>query len=594
MIKFKTLSWSNAFSYGANNSINFADSTLIQLLGKNGNGKSSIALILEEVLFNTNSKKIKKADVINRYTDASNYTIALDFSKDNDDYGIITTRGTTQTVKLYKNKQDISAHTSTNTYKLIEEIIGLDHKSFSQIVYQSNAFSLEFLTATDTNRKKFLIDLLNLSIYTQYADTYKALVKELSSDIDIVNTKIKTISNWLDKFGSESLSKKALKEVPEAPTEEIRLATELKDQLANIEANNKKISQNNKYKEILSAINIDSVPCPSSNLLSIKVDIRNLENSIAACREITRGKLLDNCTTCGQAIDNSNKKLQIEEANNKLMVLKRSLVGAESELDEATAAWDKYEKAKTAQQEWEKYHNLINTTLATTLYDREEIGNNLLRIEKAISDRNTEIASANKYNNDVISHNTKIDVIIQQMDTMRVDFAKYSEELSKLTKRMGLLQILVKTFGTSGLVAYKIECLVKDLEALTNEYLTNMSDGRFQLSFIMNSSDKLNVVITDNGHDIDILALSNGERARVNVSTLLAIRKLLQSLSSSRINLLILDETIESLDAEGKERLVDILLNEEYLNTVLISHGFSHPLLTKINIIKENNISRIE
>ena len=102
------------------------------------------------------------------------------------------------------------------------------------------------------------------------------------------------------------------------------------------------------------------------------------------------------------------------------------------------------------------------------------------------------------------------------------------------------------------------------------------------------------MVITDNSKDIDILALSGGERARVNVATLLAIRKLMQSLSSSRINLLILDETVETLDVDGKEKLVEVLLTEEYLNTFLVSHGFTHPLLEKINVVKKNNISQIE
>jgi DNA repair exonuclease SbcCD ATPase subunit len=132
------------------------------------------------------------------------------------------------------------------------------------------------------------------------------------------------------------------------------------------------------------------------------------------------------------------------------------------------------------------------------------------------------------------------------------------------------------------------------LEKLTNEYLAELYAGRFALSFQISNSDKLNVVINDNGRDVDILALSSGERARVNVATLLGIRKLMQSLSNSRINLLILDETIETLDAEGKEKLIEILLAEENLNTVLVSHGFSHPLIEKISVIKENNISRIE
>jgi DNA repair exonuclease SbcCD ATPase subunit len=107
-------------------------------------------------------------------------------------------------------------------------------------------------------------------------------------------------------------------------------------------------------------------------------------------------------------------------------------------------------------------------------------------------------------------------------------------------------------------------------------------------------SDKLNVVISDNGFDIDISALSGGERARVNVAALLGIRKIMKSLSGNRINLLILDETIENLDLDGKEKLVEVLLAEEHLNTFIISHGFSHPLLEKIQVTKTNNISRIE
>jgi DNA repair exonuclease SbcCD ATPase subunit len=121
-----------------------------------------------------------------------------------------------------------------------------------------------------------------------------------------------------------------------------------------------------------------------------------------------------------------------------------------------------------------------------------------------------------------------------------------------------------------------------------------MADGRFQLGFQINSSDKLNVVITDNGQDVEMAALSSGERARVNIAALLAIRKLMQGLSNTKTNLLVLDETIENLDSEGKERLIEVLLAEEGLNTFLISHGFSHPLLEKISVVKRNNISRIE
>jgi DNA repair exonuclease SbcCD ATPase subunit len=164
--------------------------------------------------------------------------------------------------------------------------------------------------------------------------------------------------------------------------------------------------------------------------------------------------------------------------------------------------------------------------------------------------------------------------------------------LGKVEEKSAHLEILKKAFSTNGLLAYKIENLVKDLEQLTNEYLSELSDGRFSLEFVV-TNDKLNVEITDNAKVVDILALSSGELARVNTATLLAIRKLMSSISSSRINTLFLDEIISVLDDEGKEKIVEILLDED-LNTYLVSHGWTHPLVAKIEVVKEENISRLE
>ena len=58
MITLKTLKWDNCFSYGKDNSIDLNNSTLTQLVGTNGMGKSSIPLIIEEALYNKNSKAV--------------------------------------------------------------------------------------------------------------------------------------------------------------------------------------------------------------------------------------------------------------------------------------------------------------------------------------------------------------------------------------------------------------------------------------------------------------------------------------------------------------------------------------------------------
>ena len=611
MITLKTLRWSNAFSYGKDNSVCFISGPLTQLVGKNGHGKSSIALILEEVLFNKNSKGIKKADILNRYTKDKSYTIELDFEKDGVDYQIKTTRGATQAVKLFKFNNDISAHTATATYKMIEDIIGFDHKTFAQIVYQSNASSLEFLTAPDTARKKFLIELLNLGKYTKAQEIFKEVASNLNKDIVAVDTQVKTISSWLDKYSSTNLTQKAIIEVPVLDQTLIAEQINIESKLKTLEQTNKKITTNNTYKQIQNNLKVFPIPDkPDSVDSALKHSAQEANTEQIELNKTIRDSqtfvtkmngLSGTCPTCLQTIDESKIASLLAEQEDLQQKAKIKKQEADKIISEYNTQQTKYknqlsdyDKAIKAKEEWEKYHSLIDTELSEDLLDKNELESKFTALQIAITNLKTAILQAEKSNREAEAHNTKAEIISKQLVEMGEELEKYSGTLHELSEKMGIINILNKTFSTTGLVAYKIECLVKDLEELTNQYLVDLSDGRFQIAFRISASDKLNVVITDNGKDIDILALSGGERARVNVATLLAIRKLMQSLSSSRINLLILDETVETLDVDGKEKLVEVLLTEEYLNTFIVSHGFTHPLLEKINVIKKNNISQIE
>ena len=217
---------------------------------------------------------------------------------------------------------------------------------------------------------------------------------------------------------------------------------------------------------------------------------------------------------------------------------------------------------------------------------RVETGREGVQTEKSI------LQGITQQNQERTKRNTRIQVIQEQTDEFEAQCAKYTNELKIVEKHEGTLDILKKAFSTNGLLAYKIENLVKELEELVNTYLAELSDGRFTLEFVV-SNDKLNVQITDTGNIIDILALSSGELARVNTATLLAIRKLMGSISKSRINVLFLDEVINVLDETGRERMVEVLLRED-LNTYIVSHGWTHPLLEKIEVVKNGNVSSLE
>ena len=597
MITIKELRWANAFSYGKDNKIDFVAAPLTQLVGRNGHGKSSIALILEEVLFNKNSKGIKKADILNRYVKDKSYTIELDFNRDGIDYTIKSSRGTTQTVKLFKEGVDISAHTATATYKIIEDILGFDHKSFAQIVYQSNASSLEFLTAPDTARKKFLIEILNLGKYTKAAEVFKEVSTQLTKDMAAVQSQVNTVSSWLNKYEKTDLTLKETVLTPELDTNLLTEASTLELSINSIESTNKKISQNNTYKQLQSKIKLLPLPeKPEEGIEGYQAEVAKLSKTVSDAQSfVLKMKALHGtCPTCLSDIDEEKVAELIEEKTEEAEIAAVETMGYTQKIVEIKQQKTAWQEAQKAQEDWEKYHTLIDTDLPETLLDKQTLQHQFTELQNSIAFVKRKVVEAEQHNKEVTAHNTKVDLVSKQLVEMNQELEVYSGKLHELSERMSILNVLTKTFSTTGLVAYKIESLVKDLEDITNKYLVDLSDGRFQIGFKISASDKLNVVITDNGKDIEILALSGGEKARVNVATLLAIRKLMQTLSSSRINLLILDETVETLDTDGKEKLVEVLLQEEHLNTFLVSHGFSHPLLEKINVIKRNNISQIE
>jgi len=599
MITLKKLKWSNCFSYGPDNELDLEDNTVTQIIGTNGMGKSSIPLIIEEVLYNKNSKGIKKADIPNRYIN-NGYSIELSFEKDGSNYRIGVDRKSNIKVKLEKDGEDISSHTATNTYKSIQEVIGIDFKTFSQLVYQNTNASLQFLTATDTNRKKFLIDLLHLDNYVNLFEVFKEAAKESNSKIVEVNSEIATIEKWLQNNKLDSTIVLPLLDFEIDTEENEKTFRSLSVELENISEKNKKILQNNQYKDMLSSIDINQVQTalqqlpPAESYDKYQSDLGQLSAGIKAANSML-DKLLrlgDKCPTCEQDIDAEFKNELLQSEKTKLAKLDSDKDFNEDMIRQIKRNNNSRINLSKAQKEWEDLYRSIDNTLPANTLDKNELEDRLKEVTSKLKEAKLEIDRISRENEARTRANTRIEIIQAQTDGFLNNLKQAQQILEQQKELDSNLDVLKKAFSTNGLLAYKIENLVKELEELANTYLAELSDGRFTLQFIV-SNDKLNVQITDNENVVDILALSSGELARVNTATLIAIRKLMSSISKSRINILFLDEVINVLDDTGREKLVEVLLTEE-LNTYVVSHGWTHPLLEKIEVVKQGNVSALD
>jgi len=587
MIILKTLAWSNCFSYGEGNEIDLSKATLTQLVGTNGVGKSSIPLILEEVLFNKNSKNIKKADIANRYVNKG-YDISLSFSIDSNDYVIAVSRRTNLKCRLTKNGEDISSHTATNTYKTLGEVLGIDFKTFTQLVYQNTNASLQFLTATDTNRKKFLIDLLKLDDYVKYFDIFKEAVRQDSLSVSRLESKIDTIDKWLNDNKLEDTSLLSKLDLPFHSEEDEKTLRSLQLEFENISDKNKNISRNNYFKEQLKSIKVEKVDGEIE-------DYDDLQSQLGQWRAEANKRVFSGtdekvCPTCLQEVDTKLiEDIQIKQEKEKQNASEKVRELLE-QIEEIKSNNSKIYAAQETQRSFEEIYRNIDESLPTELLSESDLSEKISALKATIAESREKLEEIIEENNRRERHNTRIGIIQEQTDEFSKELEEVSGQLFEKEDNLQILELLKKAFSTNGLLAYKIENMVKNLEEMTNHYLAEFSDGRFALNFVI-QSDKLNVEVSDNGNIIDITALSSGELARVNIATLVAIRRLMSSISSSRINVLFLDEVNQALDEQGKEKVVEVLLKEDDLNTYLVSHGWTHPLLEKIEIIKENNIS---
>jgi DNA repair exonuclease SbcCD ATPase subunit len=605
-IILKNLQFSNMFSYGEANSLDLNKSRITQLTAPNGSGKSSISTIIQEILFNKNVKGIKKTDILNRWSKNKTWDASLSFTADNVDYEVSIKRVGAQTkVQLIEDGKDISEHKVLDTYKKISDIIGSNFEVFSQLTYQSSTDLLDFLKATDTNRKKFLINLFNLEKYIDIGERIKAKSSELDKEVNITQGELKSIQDFLNNTSIPSkIEEVSVPSTDEAATVRI---SDITREIANINDTCKKIDKNNMYVQERDGLQFElgiKEPAPfelMDEYQTLKMDLVILNKEIASLeRELANIKINDKCNACGQTIDTTHivvikEDLQIKIASNKITQLEA--------LDKARA-WSKEIEAIHTQKlffisnqekvnRFEQLTQLIDVTIPKEFPNVTELQSELKQLQTVASTNSKEINDAIDHNKRVSAHNAKVDALIEQKNEFTIRQTSIKDDILIKSDQSISLNILKKAFSTSGIVAFKLENLTKELEVTINYYLSLLSDGQFQVEFTLDK-EKLNITVINNGISTPIETVSGGEFSRIQTSVLLAIRSLLSKLGGSSINLLFLDEITGVLDDEGKEKLVEVLQKEHDLNVFLISHDFTHPLIDKISIVKNNNISSIQ
>jgi exonuclease SbcC len=175
----------------------------------------------------------------------------------------------------------------------------------------------------------------------------------------------------------------------------------------------------------------------------------------------------------------------------------------------------------------------------------------------------------------------------------------------ELAARVGLLTELRDAFGVNGIPAMIIEHTLPELEREANHILQNLTAGRMHVRFETqretktgNLRETLDIIISDEKGTRPYENFSGGEQFRVNFAIRVALSRMLAQRAGVRLRSLFVDEGFGSLDAEGRQRLVEAVkaVQHEFDLILVITHidELREAFPTQIQVTKGDGGSVVE
>ena len=165
---------------------------------------------------------------------------------------------------------------------------------------------------------------------------------------------------------------------------------------------------------------------------------------------------------------------------------------------------------------------------------------------------------------------------------------------AKLQLKYDVMKFWERAFSEQGMIKYVIRNILGYFNERCNFYLSFLMDGNFSIVF----DEELHEKISSEGSVIQYISLSGGEKRKVGLAVLLALKSLLLLTNSEQSNLLFFDEIAENLDPEGMQGLYALLQELKKDRTVfIITHNKNMKTLLdsakRLTVVKENGVSRI-
>ena len=181
----------------------------------------------------------------------------------------------------------------------------------------------------------------------------------------------------------------------------------------------------------------------------------------------------------------------------------------------------------------------------------------------------------NPYEVQIQSERAKVDILIDEQKSLKESVSDFQHELD-------ILQFWLKGFSNSGIKSMLLDDITPFLNERANKYLQVLSGSHVHVEFSTQTPlksgelrEKFQIrVVNDDGGD-SYMSNSSGEKRRIDVAINLALQDLIASRANKKLNIMFLDEILDTLDRSGTDSVIGLLaeIAKEKSSVFVISHN---------------------
>ena len=545
MIIFKTLSWRNFLSTGnAENKINLnrAQSTLV--IGRNGEGKSTMLDALTFALFGKPFRNINKPQLINSIN-GKNCVVEIEFDVGTNEYKVI--RGLKPGVfEIWLNGNKVNQDAAAKDYQsmLEQQILRLNYKTFTQVVILGSASFVPFMQLPAWQRREVIEDILDIRVFSVMNTILKERINENKDQLNAIENKITIAKNNVE------VQKKLIGTLVSSKKEQV---DQIRKQIADNEA---EIAENQtRWEQLNDQINQMLVDAENAKELEQHINAAvKAKNKFVHTKEQTEENLsffLNNevCPSCSQGIEHEHKTGIVTRLNE-------DLVEIDTNLQTIAEAYDKLVERQKVLDQVNKELLVLNVQCNAAI----SANNMLMKQNKKLEDDITSMSS----------DTTNIDEEKKKLKDIADEALLLIEKKSELYQEKQIHEVSAILLKDTGIKTAIIKEYLPVMNKFINGYLTAMD---FYVHFELDEA--FNEVIKSRFRDeFTYASFSEGEKMRIDLAILFTWRQIAKMKNSVNTNLLILDEIFDSsLDNSGTDYFLSVMnaLGDKS-NVFVISH----------------------